>query len=257
MSSEGLREYLAGLDADTREVAKAALRLHLYRTSPEAWARLQLGVTLDDWQKKLVQTPPGGRTICLLSRQQGKTTAAAIATAHHMLYGPTGSTSLALAPTLRQSGELIRRVRGFLIKGGGKLAADNSFSLQLDRGSRVLAMPGHDDSSIRGLSIEGVMTVDEAARVPDHILKPPPPNRTLRTSKVDDWQILAEEMQSFDQHVRASGSLALGAQAGKHDERPTSLALLVFALRWLGGVARSRHTKAGRLLSEGLDLRWK
>jgi len=67
-------------------------------------------------------------------------------------------------------------------------------------------------------------------------------NHTLRTAKVGDWAVLGEEMQSFDQHVRASGSLALGAQAGKHDDGPMSLALLVFALRRLGGVARRRVT---------------
>ncbi len=67
-------------------------------------------------------------------------------------------------------------------------------------------------------------------------------NRTLRTSKVGDWQALAADMATFDQHMRASGSLSLGAQSGKHDDGVASLALLVFALRRLGGVARRRVT---------------
>jgi hypothetical protein len=44
---------------------------------------------------------------------------------------------------------------------------DNAFSVEIEGGARLLAMPGSDDASIRGLSIDGDLVVDEAARVAD------------------------------------------------------------------------------------------
>ncbi|WP_174514214.1 DEAD/DEAH box helicase [Methylocella tundrae] len=171
---------------DARKIAKGALRLALYQQEPEAWARLALGLKLDPWQRKLVETPRRKRAIALVHRQAGKTTAAAIATAHHLKFGPAGSTSLVLAPTQRQSGEAIRRIRGFLLHAGAKLAIDNAFSLQLENGSRVLGLPGQDDAAIRGLTVDGVMVVDEAARVSDALFQAAMPMvlRHARTARV-------------------------------------------------------------------------
>ena len=46
-----------------------------------------------------------------------------------------------------------RRVREAIIKAGRKLEADNVYGLELTNGSRVLALPGSDDS-IRGLTVD-------------------------------------------------------------------------------------------------------
>ena len=159
------------LPPDARPVAKKALRIYLYRSSVEAWSRLALGVTLDKWQRRLVEVGQGKRAICLVHRQSGKTTAAAIATSHHLMFGGYPSTSLVLSPTQRQSAEFVRRARGFLVKAGSKLTADNAFSLQLENGARLLGLPGENDASIRGLSIDGMLIVDEAARVQDALLR--------------------------------------------------------------------------------------
>lgn len=180
---EALRKYLQGLPDPARQAAQEALRILLYRQSPEAWARRILGLTLDPWQRNLVETPPGGRAIALVHRQAGKTTAAAVTTSHHLTFGPAGSTSLVLAPTQRQSGEAIRRTRGLLLKAGARLDIDNAFSLQLENGSRVLGLPGQDDAAIRGLTVDGVMVVDEAARVPDALFQAAMP-MVLRHAKV-------------------------------------------------------------------------
>ena len=51
---------------------------------------------------------------------------------------------------------------------GQKLTTDNTFELSCC-GSRVVALPGSTDDSIRGLSIDGELVVDEAARVDDAI----------------------------------------------------------------------------------------
>lgn len=181
MSKAALQGYLAGLDAETREVAKEALRLHLFRTSPEAWARLQLGVNLDPWQRQLVETLPGSRVVALTHRQAGKTTGCAVSIAHTMMFGGE-TTSLILCPTQRQSAEGVRRVRQYLMKAGAKFRSDNAFSLEIESGSRVLALPGSDDSGIRGLSINGVLVLDEAARVSDELFNAAMP-MVLRFSK--------------------------------------------------------------------------
>lgn len=169
MSKEALKKYLDGLDPVTRKVAKEALRLQLYRASPEAWARLKLGITLDLWQRKLVEAPPGKQVIALTARQRGKTEAASIAIAHEMIFGTPGSTSLFLCPTQRQSQEGVRRTRKHLVKGGAKLKSDNTFSLEVENGSRALALPGSSDEGIRGLSINGILCLDEAARISDDL----------------------------------------------------------------------------------------
>ena len=123
-----------------------------------------LDLRLENWQKKLVETPPGGRAIALCARQAGKTTATAVAVSHCMVF-QNETTSLFLSPTQRQSAEGVRRVRQCLVKSNVKLKSDNAFSLELENGSRVLALPGASDDGIRGLSISGCLVFDEAARV--------------------------------------------------------------------------------------------
>lgn len=169
--ADALRDYLQSLPDSARGAARDALKIVLYSNEPEIWSRRVLGLTLDPWQRHLVETPPGKRAIALVHRQAGKTTAAAVATAHAMIFGPAGGTSLVLAPTQRQSGEAIRRIRGLLMKAGAKLSIDNAFSLELENGSRCLALPGQDDAAIRGLTVDGLMVIDEAARVADGLFQ--------------------------------------------------------------------------------------
>jgi len=45
-------------------------------------------------------------------------------------------------------------VHDVLIKAGAELECDNVYGLELKNGSRVLALPGSDDS-IRGLTVDG------------------------------------------------------------------------------------------------------
>jgi hypothetical protein len=93
---------------------------------------------------------------------------------------------LVLAPTLRQSSELIRNLRGRLLSAGERLSVDNTFSIELINGSRALALPGADDASIRGLSIDGDLVVDEAARVSDALYEAATPMlvRHVKTSRL-------------------------------------------------------------------------
>lgn len=134
---------------------------------PSLWATDVLNLDLDSWQQQLVRSPPGSRTIALVHRQAGKTTGAAVAIGHTMLFEPDATTSLALAPTMRQSSELIRRLRAVLLTAGATLNVDNAFTLEISSGARCVAMPGENDAAIRGYAVNGVLVIDEAARVSD------------------------------------------------------------------------------------------
>src|SRR5262245_2836960 len=152
----------------------SGLEIAAYRLSPSTWAdqvlKPALGIDLDPWQQQLAMAPRGSRLAVLTFRQSGKSTGAGVAVSHTMKFRP-GSTSLALAPTQRQSAEVARKVRANLVASGAKLAVDNTFELRLQNDSRVVALPGSSDESIRGLSVDGDLVIDEAARVDDELYR--------------------------------------------------------------------------------------
>ncbi len=190
MSLEALKAYLDSLPPEARAEAKKAVRNYAYSLDPILWARDVLEVTLDPWQRQLVSTPAGSRAIALTHRQAGKTTAASVALSHQMTFGTAGFTNLVIAPTARQSGEVVRRTRQFLVKAGAKLQSDNAFSLVLPSGSRVLGLPGSDDASIRGLSVEGLLVEDESARCSDALYEAATP-MLLRHAKTSRLMLLS------------------------------------------------------------------
>jgi hypothetical protein len=60
-----------------------------------------------------------------------------------------------------------------------KLKVDNVYGLELESGSRVLALPSSDDS-IRGLTVDGWIVADEAARLTDDLISALRPMRARR-----------------------------------------------------------------------------
>jgi hypothetical protein len=90
-----------------------------------------------------------------------------------------GSLSVIACPAQRQSAEAVRRVRECLVQLGFKLKVDNVYGLELENGSRVLALPSSDDS-IRGLTVDGWIIADEAARLPDDLFAALRPMRARR-----------------------------------------------------------------------------
>jgi len=134
-----------------------------YRLDPALWARKVLGIEPHAWQEKYLRAPQGQRIAVLTARQVGKSTVAAIGIAHTAVFMP-GSTSVVASPTQPQSGEVLRKVRAMVNKAGLALTTDNTYRVELANGSRVLALPGTEDS-IRGLTVDGWVVVDEAARV--------------------------------------------------------------------------------------------
>jgi hypothetical protein len=146
-------------DPMLKEVARQAL----YRLAPDRWVARVLGMTPDPWQVTLLRTPPGSQLIALTGRQAGKTQAACWAAGHVAVF-ELGALSVVACPSQRQSAEAVRRVKAALVKAGVKLKGDNVFAVETVAGARILALPG-DESTSRGLSVDGVIIADEAARL--------------------------------------------------------------------------------------------
>src|SRR6516162_3594677 len=154
------------------------LRELAYRVDPALWVRGVVGVEPTRWQEDFFRAPRGASILALTARQCGKTTTAAWAMAHGALFVP-GSLSVVACPAQRQSAEAVRRVREAVVKAGSKLVADNVYGIELTNGSRVLALPGSDDS-IRGLPVEAWIVADEAARLSNDLIAALRPMRARR-----------------------------------------------------------------------------
>lgn len=140
-----------------------SLRDAAYKLDPALWVEEVVGETPSAWQKQFLRAPRGVQILALTARQIGKTTTAAWAIAHHMVHH-NNSLSVVVCPSQRQSGEAVRRVNDTLTAARLDLDVDNTYGLELKNRSRVLALPGSDDS-IRGLSVDGWIIADEAARL--------------------------------------------------------------------------------------------
>lgn len=139
-----------------------------YALDPAAFARELLGITLDDWQQRVI-TSSSKRDLLNCSRQAGKSTAAAVLGLHAAIYRP-GSLTLLVSPSLRQSSELFRKVTELRERLPIKLELleDNKLSMAVRGGGRVVSLPG-SEATIRGFSGATLIVEDEAARVPDEL----------------------------------------------------------------------------------------
>ena len=59
-----------------------------YQIDPVLWVRQVLGVEPTAWQMEFLRAPRGASILALTARQVGKTTTAAWAIAHFMLFTP-------------------------------------------------------------------------------------------------------------------------------------------------------------------------
>lgn len=130
---------------------------------PVVFARA-LGFDPDPWQEELLRGDPHYGLVCC-SRQAGKSTVAAVACLHRLIYRPK-STVLLLAKAERQAQELLGKVRDLLgaVPNLPKVTAEGTQHLRLANGSRALALPGKGDT-VRGFSAVDLLIVDEASRV--------------------------------------------------------------------------------------------
>jgi hypothetical protein len=148
-----------------------------YVLDPALWMHKVLGFKPHEWQETFLRAPRGASIAVLTARQVGKTTAAAVGMAHSALFMP-GSLSVIACPTQGQSAEALRKVRE-MVTGAGASTNDNVFKLELDNGSRVIALPGTHES-IRGLTVDAWIVADEAAQLDPAIMAALHPMRTQR-----------------------------------------------------------------------------
>jgi phage terminase large subunit len=132
-----------------------------------------LDLDLDDWQAEVLRSR--GDVLVNGARQTGKSTVSALKVLHRALYAP-GSLCLLVAPAHRQSLETFRTALALYKQLGRPVdaEAENTMSLVLDNGSRILALPG-SEQTLRGYGAVSLIVIDEAARVPDalyHSVRP-------------------------------------------------------------------------------------
>ncbi len=115
------------------------------------FARVRLGIEPDPLQMKLLQSE-SHRLILNCSRQWGRSTAAAMLATHR---AATQEHSLVVVASAsqRQSAELLHKVTGMLERLGMSYGGDgvNVPSAVLDNGSRIVGLPGREDTT-RGFS---------------------------------------------------------------------------------------------------------
>jgi hypothetical protein len=124
------------------------------------------GLTPDRWQRDLLLA--ADRQVLLnCSRQSGKSTVVAALALHTALFTPRALVLL-LSPSLRQSGEIFRKVLDAYAALGRPLPAvyQSQLRLELRGGSRILCLPGREET-IRSYGGVHLLVIDEAARVPD------------------------------------------------------------------------------------------
>ena len=126
------------------------------------------GIKADAWQANLLKLE-ARRALLLCSRQSGKSTTTAYVAMHQAIYRPPALVLL-LSPSLRQSGELFRKVMDVHRATGAIVPAEaeTALHLELANGSRIISLPGKE-ATIRGYSGVGLLVIDEAARVPDEL----------------------------------------------------------------------------------------
>lgn len=142
-----------------------------YALDPVAFAAEVIGFdTPDKWQTQTLKWS-GKKLLLNCHRQSGKSTTAAILAVHRALYHP-GSLILLVSPSLRQSGELFKKIQGFLamVENKPNLIEENRLSFTLSTGSRVVSLPG-DERTTRGFSGVDLIIEDEASRVEDDLYR--------------------------------------------------------------------------------------
>lgn len=136
---------------------------------PVQFARL-LGLDPDEWQRRLLLSEKEKKRILLnCSRQSGKSTIVAVLSLYHALNTPKALV-LVLSPSLRQSGELFKKITSFYQSLNRPVPAETetALTLQLVNGSRIVSLPGKE-GTIRGFSGVSLLIIDEAARVLDDL----------------------------------------------------------------------------------------
>jgi len=137
---------------------------------PARFATEALDFHPDPWQLQVLRWS-GRRLLLNCSRQSGKSTTTAILALHRAIYYPN-SLILLVSPSIRQSGELFRKVTQFMTvpEHPTTLVEETKLSMTLSNGSRIVSLPS-SEATVRGFSGAALIIEDEASRVPDDLYR--------------------------------------------------------------------------------------
>jgi hypothetical protein len=125
---------------------------------------LAAGLTPDPIQTQVATTP--GNQLLLCHRQWGKSTTVAAIALEDACSEPY-SLVLLVSRSMRQSGELFRKVKHFYtLTQPLPLIQDSALSMELSNHSRIVSLPGSEDTIVGYSSVKRLI-MDEAARIPD------------------------------------------------------------------------------------------
>lgn len=142
----------------------------------------RLGITLDPWQLRVLETP-WREALLNCGRQTGKSTVSALLGIQETLYAPRGKV-VVVSPSERQSGLLFQtalemyRALGDGDSGVVESDIENRLSLELRNGNKFYALPGKQ-KTIRGFSGISLLIIDEASQVDDELYNAIRPMRAV------------------------------------------------------------------------------
>jgi hypothetical protein len=131
---------------------------------PIAWAERVAGFPLDPWQRQVLRSEDQ-RLAILVCRQGGKSTAVALKGADIVRRGGLA----VVAPSLRQSSLLFRKMHRILAAAGEAFRRETQTEIETVRDGMAICLPGDRPDMLRGLSLRwhgpSLLIVDEASRV--------------------------------------------------------------------------------------------
>ena len=128
------------------------------------------GLPPDPWQSAVLEAP---EKLLLLNcaRQVGKSTVLAALALQQAAVKPH-SLVLCVAPALRQSAELLRKIADLYHESAAELPAlklQSALHLEFVHGGRVAVVPANESRGVRGYSAPDLVLFDEASRIPDEV----------------------------------------------------------------------------------------
>lgn len=138
-------------------------------TDPVTWAERAAGIHLDAWQQGVLRSE-AKRLALLCCRQSGKTESVSLLAAK---IAAQGGAAVVVAPSLRQSSNLFRRLRAHLSRSGTSMTRETATEIATAGGGLAVCLPGDRPSMLRGQSLRhagtAALIIDEAAFVKDEL----------------------------------------------------------------------------------------
>lgn len=167
------------------EIGPSATTVMGLALDPALFMHRVFGIKPDGWQKKLLREAPD-KALLLCSRQAGKSTVSAVIALYYAVFFPN-SLILIISRSFRQSEELFRKVKEGIVGITNALSItvehETQRTLQLSNGSRVLSLPGRQET-VRAYSKVSYLIIDEAAQVPDDLYSAVRPMLAVSKGKI-------------------------------------------------------------------------